>query len=382
MSAMPLQPMSGEDPEELRARLALLRVAGIGPRCYRRLLDHCGSARTALTTRGGELDLPSQVRERLRHPDWAGADRDLEWSERPGHRLLQAHTPDYPSLLAESLDAPPVLFVRGEVGHLAMPQLALVGSRNPTPGGRSNARDFAAEFARRGFVVTSGMAFGIDAESHRGALDAGGATVAVMGTGPDRIYPGRHLSLAREIAERGALVSEFPVGTPALPANFPRRNRIIAALALGTLGVEAAESSGSLLTARASSDLGREVFAIPGSIHSPVAKGCHALIRQGAKLVEGAQHVIEELEGVVGALSASLAAVVPSTEQMLPAHDSEHEALLYAMGFDPVSVDSLASRTQLTPAELSSMLLILELEGRVAAVSGGRYVRIGLESPR
>ena len=374
-------PAATEDPEELRARLALLRAPGIGPVAFGRLLATAGSARAALAAGGGGVELAVAARAALRRPDWAGADRDLEWLAQGGHQLLQLGSRDYPPLLAACAGAPPILFLQGERALLSAPQIALVGSRNPTPGGRSAAREFAAELSRRGLTVTSGLALGIDAEGHRGALDAGGLSIAVMGTGPDRVYPARHLELAHRIAARGALVTEFPVGTAALPGNFPRRNRIIAGLALGTLVVEAAEHSGSLLTARCAAEQGREVFAIPGSIQNPMARGCHALIRQGAKLVENADHVVEELGPVLGALVEGLAAADPVAAAP-EALDSQYQTLLELMGFDPVSVDSLVARSELTPGELSSMLLILELQGRVAAVSGGRYIRIGSESPR
>jgi DNA processing protein len=378
---MPEPALATDDPEELRARLALLRVPGVGPIAFRNLIEAAGSARAALAAPNLEVVLPTPTRAALRKADWSGADRDLEWLALTGHQLLQLGDSAYPPLLATFPGAPPMLFLQGDAQLLSASQIALVGSRNPTPGGRSAAREFAAEFCRQGFAVTSGLAIGIDAASHLGALDAGGATVAVMGTGPDRIYPASHLQLAHRIADQGALVTEFPVGTMALPGNFPRRNRIIAGLSLGTLVVEAAQRSGSLLTARFAAEQGREVFAIPGSIQNPMARGCHALIRQGAKLVENAKDVVEELGPVSVALVESLTPAVAGapSEQSLDRH---YRQLLELMGFDPVSVDSLVADSELTPAEVSSMLLILELQGRVAAASGGRYVRIGSESSR
>jgi len=217
--------------------------------------------------------------------------------------ILTLHDPAYPALLKEIADPPPLLFVRGDPAVLSRPQLGIVGSRNPTPGGRSLAEDFARSLSRCGLVVTSGMALGIDAAGHRGALRGGGTTLAVAGTGPDRIYPARHRDLARAIVEQGAIISEFAPGTPALPSNFPRRNRIISGLSLGVLVVEAACRSGSLITARLAAEQGREVFALPGSIHNPLARGCHHLIRQGAKLVEDIEDIVEELGPLAAVIS-------------------------------------------------------------------------------
>jgi DNA processing protein len=253
-------------------------------------------------------------------------------------------------------------------------QLAMVGSRNPTPGGVRTATDFAAHLARAGLVITSGLALGIDAASHAGALEAGQPTIAVMGTGLDRVYPGSHRELAHRIAEQGALVSEFPVGSQPRPENFPRRNRIISGLSLGTLVVEAASRSGSLISARCAADQGREVFAIPGSIHNPLARGCHALIRQGAKLVETAGDVVNELGAL--ALAGTLQEVANPAAAEAPALDPEYATLLDAIGFDPVPVDVLVATCGLTPAEVSSMLLQLELRGFVASSPGGLYNRL------
>jgi DNA processing protein len=322
--------------------------------------------------------LPEACTAELASPDWSGVDADLSWLAQDGNHLLQLGETGYPDLLSEIASPPPLLFVRGDATLLGDPQLAMVGTRNPTPGGRETAHAFAAHLARCGLAITSGLALGIDAESHRGALAAGGRTIAVMGTGLDRIYPARHRQLAHEIAESGALVSEFPLGTRVLPGNFPRRNRLIAGLSVGTLVTEAAVGSGSLITARLAVDQGREVFAIPGSIHNPMSRGCHVLIRQGAKLVETADDVLEELAAVVqGLLAASEA---PESDpaaraggQPLP----EHARLLELMGYDPVSVDTLVQRSRLTPAEVSSMLLIMELQGLVAATPGGFYLRTG-----
>lgn len=362
--------------ESLRQWLALLRAPGVGPAAFVRLLDEFGDAGTLF---GGTAPaaLPEALRRYLRSPDWAAADRDLAWSREPGNRILRWGTPEYPALLAEISDPPPLLFVHGDATLLQEPQLAVVGSRNPTAGGEETAHAFAAHLAGVGLTITSGLALGIDAAGHRGALAANGTTIAVMGTGLDRVYPARHRDLAHEIAAAGgALVSEFPLGTQPRPENFPRRNRIISGLSLGTLVVEAVLRSGSLTTARHALEQGREVFAIPGSIHNPLARGCHALIRQGAKLVETAEDILEELGPLAASLTRTARATAPDEGPTAPAALSPaHAQLLDLMGFDPVSVDQLTIRSGLTAAEVSSMLLILELGGHVASRAGGRYVR-------
>ena len=266
-----------------------------------------------------------------------------------------------------------MLFVLGSVEALRSAQLAMVGSRSPTPAGRATAREFAAWFARTGLTVTSGLAVGIDAASHEGALLAGGITVAVFGTGLDRVYPPENTGLATRIRECGALVSEFPPGTRPLRANFPRRNRLISGLSLGTLVVEAARDSGSLITARFAAEQGREVFAIPGSIHSPVSRGCHQLIRDGAKLVEEAADVLSELNISLTPEALTTKAAAAGSP---PVMDKEYEMLLDALGFEPATIDVLVARTGLPGESIASMLLILELEGRVAALPGGRYGRM------
>ena len=313
----------------------------------------------------------------LAAPDETRIDSDLRWLETSGAVLLPATGSDYPPLLRESPGAPALLFVRGDVRILSEPQVAMVGSRNPTAGGRSTAREFASFFARAGLTVTSGLALGIDAACHEGALAADGPTIAVLGCGLDRIYPRNHEALADRIAATGAVISEFPPGTPPLRACFPQRNRIIAGLSHGTLVIEAAQQSGSLITARLAGEAGREVFAIPGSIHNPLARGCHQLIRQGAKLVEGPEDVLCELKI---SLSAQLVASAPNSpprpKEGAPALDKEYKILLDALAFEPASVDSLIERTGMNSESIASMLLILELDGHVAPHPGGRYSRM------
>jgi DNA processing protein len=323
------------------------------------------------------LGLTTHCADWLAAPDHALVDSDLRWLESSGVGLLPATSPDYPALLRESPDAPAVLYVRGDLRVLSEPQLAMVGSRNPTAAGRATARDFAAFFARAGLTVTSGLALGIDAACHEGALAAGGPTVAVLGCGLHQIYPRNHEKLAERIAAHGAVISEFPPGTEPLPACFPQRNRIIAGLSHGTLVIEAAEKSGSLITARLAGVAGRDVFALPGSIHNPLARGCHQLIRQGAKLVERPEDVLCELKI---SLSAQLVAG-PSPEPSVPGLgapllDKEYKILLDALAFEPASVDNLIERTGMNSESIASMLLILELDGHVAPHPGGRYSRM------
>ena len=313
----------------------------------------------------------------LAAPDEARIDADLRWLEASGTALLASTEAAYPELLRCSPDAPAVLFVRGNPASLLEPQLAMVGTRNPTAGGRATAREFAASFARLGLGITSGLALGIDAACHEGALDAGGITVAVLGCGLDRVYPRENTALADRVVASGALISEFPPGTPALRGHFPQRNRIIAGLAHGTLVIEAARKSGSLITARLAGVAGREVFALPGSIHNPLARGCHELIRQGAKLVECIEDVLTELKiSLAHQLLASPAQQSSGTPGEGRVLDKAYKILLDALAFEPASVDSLIERTGMNSESIASMLLILELDGHVAPHPGGRYSRM------
>ncbi len=369
---------------ELEAWLKLTRTPGIDAAAVESLLHNFGSAEQA--TAAG----PDEWRRigLAAHPDRAGAEiatdlaLALDWlqADTTRHHLLTLASADYPPLLRRIQDPPIALFIDGNPGLLAEPQLAVVGSRNPSPGGRDNAFAFAGFLSRCGLVITSGLALGVDSQAHRGALDDGESTIAVCGTGLDVAYPPANAELAGRIAEHGALVSEFFPGTAPLRGNFPRRNRLISGLALGVLVVEAALRSGSLITARLAAEQGREVFAIPGSIHNPMARGCHRLIRDGAKLVESAEDVLAELGPLVGSLGDNVP--TPATSEQDPqaspeALDAAYIRLLDACGSDPVSVDQLAERTKLTAAEVSSMLLILELQGYVESGTGGRYTRAG-----
>ncbi len=365
-----------ENPDELKQWLALLHAPGLGGRGVHALLQQSGQPGPLFSSDAAtlkRLGLKEQTIRHLRASDWEAVDRDLAWLEQPGNHILTLNDARYPALLKEIPDPPPVLFVHGDPAHLHNPQLAVVGSRNPSPGGQENARHFARHLAAAGVTISSGLAIGIDGAAHQGALEGGGFTVAVTGTGLDRVYPARQKELAHRIAGQGVLVSEFPPGTPPLAANFPRRNRIISGLSVGTLVVEAALKSGSLITARLALEQGREVFAIPGSIHNPLARGCHALIRQGAKLVETANDIMEELAPLLGILET---AEEPS-RQSSPARqlDAEYLRLLDSVGHDPTSVDAIIERSGLTADVVSSMLLLLELEGYVSSATGGRYCR-------
>jgi DNA processing protein len=370
---------------EQEAWLLLSQVNGIGSRYFQRLLAHFGLAETALQappSQLAELGIPRHTIEQLQQVDREAISPTLEWLAQPGHHVITLADTDYPSLLKQIDDPPPVLYLIGNGELLHHPQLAIVGSRNPTPTGLSNAKVFARSLAAAGLCITSGLAIGIDGAAHEGAL-TGGKTLAVLGTGPDRIYPASHHDLAHRIAEQGLLISEFPPGVQARAENFPRRNRIISGLSLGALVVEAASKSGSLITARLAIEQGRDVFAIPGSIHNPQARGCHALIRQGAKLVESAQDIIEELGAMLGSLASGIDDATPPDQRLSRRlDDPDYQTLLQALGYDPISIDELIARTGLNAEAVSSMLLLLELEGHVSSAAGGRYSRADTQESR
>jgi DNA processing protein len=324
-----------------------------------------------------ECDLPPAARDYLASTASAPTALERRWLDAAGHHLLAFTDPGFPPLLADQGNCPIALYVDGRPDLLPAPQLAVVGSRNPTASGRTTAFQFAKYLSEHGLTVTSGMAEGIDTQAHLGALAARAATIAILGCGVDRSYPPGNRGLAREIARCGALVSQFALQTPAASTHFPRRNRLMAALCLGTLVVEAAQRSGSLITAQCAADLGREVFAIPGSIHNPLARGCHELIRQGAALTDSADDILFQLKIPALARSAHcVPASAASTPTQPAAMDKDHKILLDALGFDPTDLDSLVVRTGFKPEAVSSMMLILELEGHVQAAHGGRYSRV------
>lgn len=374
------------------AWLILLRAPGVGAVTLRRLLDRHGDTVVVLETlrRGGIEGVSDAARNWARQPDAGLLDADRAWLGEADHHLLTIDDPDFPPLLRDLASAPAALFVAGDPNLLWQAQVAIVGSRNASHGGLATARGFAKTLAGSGFTITSGLAEGIDAAAHEAALDAGGNTIAVLGTGPDLVYPARHRELAARIAANGALVSEFSPGTPGKAEHFPRRNRIIAGLALGTLVVEAGVRSGSLITARQALEFGREVFAIPGSIHNPLARGCHQLIRDGAHLVETADELIADLAPLAGELGTRLRERLASAPAEIASQgksskwapsgskaqrDGDYQNLLAALGHDAVGLDQLAVRTGLGVPALSSMLLVLELEGDVVATAGGSYAR-------
>ena len=367
------------DRDELRAWALLLRIPGATRQRVAFALTSVASAAELVRASDRSLEklgFAEHTRSALRAASPAVLDSDISWLQASDRHLLPLTSPHYPALLAALPDAPPALYVRGSLEVLATPQLAIVGSRHPTASGRDTAFRFAAHLARCGLAITSGLAEGIDGASHRGALAAGGVTIAVCGTGLDRAYPEQHAELAESIAASGALVSEFAPGTPPRREQFPQRNRLISGLSLGTLVVEAARQSGSLITARCASEQGREVFAIPGSIHNPMSRGCHRLIRDGAKLVETADDILTELRiPLSAAVAAPLAPAPQARAQNGERLDKEYEILLDALGFDALGVDALVERSGLKPDAVASMLLILELQGQVEVRPGGRYCR-------
>jgi DNA processing protein len=349
-----------------------LRTPGVGGRTFLKLLEShtppqlFSESNAALSA----LGLKNDIIQAIKNPDWSMIDIDLAWLAQKNNTVIRLTDSHYPALLKEIADPPPLLFVRGNPELLSLPQIAIVGSRNPSSLGMETAAAFALTLSQHGFVITSGLALGIDAASHQGALNAKGYTIAVAGTGLDRVYPARHIGLATEIVNTGAMVSEFPPGTLAKANHFPRRNRIISGLSQGLLVVEAAKQSGSLITARMALEQNREVFAIPGSIHNPLARGCNALIREGAKLVETTQDILEEFNQYIQQDEKISAFILQSTL------DLEQQTLLNRVMFSPTSIDKLVEDTGISVEAISSMLLILELSGYVEANAGGSYTRL------
>jgi len=361
-------------PDDLAAWLRLLRTPGIGRDGARRLLAACGSAEAVFAARAQTLrelvgaTLSSALaKDPERHAELLAA--TTAWLDADAsHHVITVADAAFPAALLETADPPLLLYAQGRLDLLDKPALAIVGSRNPSAQGIDNARAFAEHLSRAGIAVVSGMALGIDAAAHEGGLAGSGSTIAVVGTGLDRIYPPRNRSLAHRIAEQGLLLSEFDLGMPPLAENFPQRNRVIAGLSRGTLVVEAALPSGSLITARQAIEAGREVFAIPGSIHSPQSRGCHALIKQGAKLVDSADDILGEL---------NWAPVSPAEQRQTASPPADDAALIDALGHDPVTLDALLARTGQSAAALTARLLELELDGHVARLPGGLYQRRG-----
>ena len=374
--------------DELAAWLRLTETSGVGSETCRALLTAFGPPEEVFAASGAQLAriVTQRVAQSLRAPPddklLALTERSLAWAQQAGNHVVTLADGRYPPLLLEIGDPPPLLYVKGRVALLATSSLAIVGSRNATAQGLIDACRFAEALVAAGYSVISGLALGIDAAAHEGALNAveapgaqdldGASTIAVIGTGADIVYPAANRALAHRIAERGAIVSEFVLGSPAAAHHFPRRNRIIAGLARGVLVIEAAAQSGSLITARLAGESGREVFAVPGSIHSPLSKGCHRLIKQGAKLVESVADILEELRVTRGAAPAAIANENTGTIEA----DAGEDELLTTLGYDPLTVDALATRSGLSAAELAGKLLELELAGHVARLPGGRVQRL------
>ncbi len=362
------------DPDELAAWLRILETPKVGRESARRLLSAFGSPQAVV---GASLQAKCGVVSNAIAQALSSEPKHLPALITATQQWLHASTPEaprhiialgdarYPSRLLEAADPPLLLYTQGQTEWLQAPSIAIVGSRNPTPQGIENARQFASHLSQAGLTVVSGLALGIDGAAHEGALPQAGRTIAVVGTGLDRVYPKNHLKLAHRIANLGLIVSEYPIGTPPMPHHFPQRNRIIAGLSMGLVVVEAALQSGSLISARLALESNRDVFAIPGSIHSPQARGCHALIKQGAKLVDAAQDILEELHWSASA--------TPSTPDPKPITS---DSLLTALAFDPVNLDALQERTGWTAAQLNTRLLELELQGDVARLPGQLFQRI------
>lgn len=366
------------DQELFKQYLGLHHAKGIGPISYFKLIEYFKddiqelfklSSQTLSQTGLSDLQIAG-----LKQINWNQVDAEIEWASKPGNQIISLFGDHYPNLLTEIPDPPPILYLAGDETLLQTPQIGIVGSRTATPSGLDLALQFASYLSQSGLTITSGMALGIDTSAHRGALKQSGKTIAVTGTGLDRVYPSKNKQLAHDIYEKGLLISEFPLTTPPTKGNFPKRNRIISGLSTGVLVVEATEKIGSLITAEKALEQGREVFAIPGSIHNPHAKGCHQLIKNGAKLVEKAEDIIEELPSLLGYLSNQNHSQ-PYSKKHEDDLDPEYQVLLDKMGYEPICADDIAVRSGLTIDKVSSMLLILELNDYIKMHPGGLYIR-------
>ncbi len=362
--------------------LTLRHIPGVGNTTFHTLLNTFVTVDAVLKASRKQLStlaIKADVLNALGKQSKPDISADLNWLAQDHHHIITLFDETYPVSLKELADAPPILYVRGDIDYLKQPQLAMVGSRNPTAAGRNTAREFAKHLSNAGITITSGLAIGIDGASHEGALQGLAGTIAVVAHGLDIIYPAEHQKLAQQITEHGAVISEMPIGTQPHRGLFPRRNRLISALALGTLVVEAAQKSGSLITARYAMEQNREVFAIPGSIHNPMARGCHQLIRQGAKLVETAADILEELciphQQTPDYPKKSEKNTQENLKESPQALDPDHQKLLKCLAYEPASIDELVFRSQFTAAEVASMLLIMELEG-IIVCQNGRYTNI------
>jgi DNA processing protein len=358
--------------------ISLGNIHGIGPQTFCQLLRSFGTPSQIYSATYTQLK--QLTSDNIAATITQGADENsladsLTWLSQPNNHLITLADAEYPKSLLEITDPPPFLYAKGRLDLLNQPSIAVVGTRNASVQGEKNAEAFAYDLCGYGLCIVSGLALGIDGAAHRGALKAKGGTIAVVGTGLDIVYPAKHRNLAHQIAENGLIISEFSLGTPSKPQNFPKRNRIISGLSLGCLVVEANLQSGSQITARLAAEQGREIFAIPGSIHSPMSKGCHQLIKQGAKLVDCTQDIVEELKLQAISVAKPLHSNA-KVEANNHSDDTSGSNLLDAMGFEAISLEHLVSISGLTVSEVSSMLMILELEGKVASLTGGQYQKI------
>lgn len=366
--------------DDISTWLRLSLTNGIGPVSIHRLFEHYGSMDQLTTQSVASLMEAGLNRQQaqgfINAENQEQVENTLKWLDNDNHHLITFDSPDYPRLLADIHDAPPIIYAIGDKEVLKTPQLAIVGSRKPTPAAARTTREFSQALVSYGLTITSGLAMGIDVEAHQGCLNADGLTIAVAATGLDRVYPALHRSVAYDIVQNGAMISEYPLGTGVHKAYFPRRNRLISGLSIGTLVVEAAIKSGSLTTARHATEQGREVLAMPGSIHNPLARGCHRLIRQGAKLVETVDDILEELAGQIDTTALTDTSTQPPvTDSSTIDMDPEYEQLFAYIDYSPQSIDQLVERSKLPANEVASMLLMLELQGLIVTPGANRYVR-------
>jgi DNA processing protein len=379
-----MQAHHSEDVSEKTLWISLSSVHGVGTQTFCQLLKTFGNPANVYAASYNQLK--EVVSEKIAAEITQGVNEDaltdvIHWLSQANNHLVTLADAHYPKALLEITDPPPLLYAKGNIALLNLPSIAIVGSRNASVQGEKNAEAFAHDLCGYGLCIISGLALGIDGAAHRGALKANGATIAVVGTGLDIVYPAKHRDLAHQIVERGLIISEFALGTPSKPQNFPKRNRIISGLSLGCLVVEANLQSGSQITARLAAEQGREVFAIPGSIHSPMSKGCHQLIKQGAKLVDCLQDIVEDLglnRAINSDLNSSLDHLNPdnAASNTTEKNNTPNNPLLILMGFEPMTLENLVHLSSLTVSEVSSMLMLLELEGRVASLTGGQYQKI------
>lgn len=367
--------------------LVILNAPSLGGASLIKLIEDLGGASAVAAASGRELSrcgLSDEAVAAITKPDEARIESDLQWLSQPNRHLLCWDDDAYPVLLQRIDNPPAALFVEGDPGCLWQPQIAVIGSRNPTAGGLDHARDFATTLARQGMTITSGLASGIDSAAHKAALDAGALTIAVNGTGLDQVYPSSSRAIAGRIRRQGAMISELPLGSPPKRQHFPSRNRIISGLSLAVLVIEAGLNSGTLITARKAAEQGRDVFALPGSLNNPMAKGCHRLIREGARLVETTSDIMQELGPVAAELQMAIrqrldlpddTAKKASGVKDSMLDDADYRRIWEALGYDPRPVDTIIDQTGLGAREVSSMLLIMELKGMVKKHGIGRYVR-------